>query len=89
MKMRQYSLREKEQITQDIRISFEFLRYLIDHPELIEELPDRAEIEFVGTDLVKKEVEPAAHGAADMPKVYIATRRVFEVMKPEGQPTRA
>ncbi len=43
-------MRKDEIVKKNISLVFDFLRYLTDHPELIEKLPDRCELEFLDRD---------------------------------------
>ena len=40
-----------EMVRKNIALTFDFVRYVINHPEMFETLPDAAEIEFLETDL--------------------------------------
>jgi hypothetical protein len=40
-----------EMVRKNIALTFDFVRYVIKHPEMLETLPDAAEIEFLETDL--------------------------------------
>ncbi|MBI4684544.1 MAG: hypothetical protein HY755_05040 [Nitrospirae bacterium] len=41
----------KEYVERNIGITFDFIRYLIDHPEDIAVIPDCAELDFVDKDM--------------------------------------
>jgi hypothetical protein len=40
-----------EIVQKNIALTFDFIRYIIQHPDLFEMLPDQADIEFIATDL--------------------------------------
>jgi hypothetical protein len=68
--------REKEKIQRDIHLTFEFTRYLVDHPELLDRIPDGAQIEFVeeGCPIPESRVNP--EGA---PICYVGLAHVFHL----------
>jgi len=76
---------EKEILERDISLTFDFLRYAVDHPEILEEIPDGAELEFIATDMV-------IHGSGperpemdnDHPKAMFIAKRVFAPLRPIG-----
>lgn len=41
----------KEYVKRNIGMTFDFVRYLIDHPEGLESLPNGAELEFIDKEL--------------------------------------
>jgi len=43
-------MRKDEIASKNISLAFDFLRYLIDHPELLKKLPDGCELEFLDRD---------------------------------------
>ena len=43
-------MRHDEVVKKNITLVFDLLRYLIDHPELAEKLPDGSELEFLDKD---------------------------------------
>ena len=43
-------MRKDEIVKKNISLVFDFLRYLIDHPELMGKLPDGCELEFLDKD---------------------------------------
>ena len=48
-------MNEKHTVERDIALTFDFLRYLVDHPKMIDQIPENAEIEFTGSDIVTTE----------------------------------
>jgi len=51
-------MRKEEIVKKNISLVFDFLRYLTEHPELIEKLPDQCELEFLEKDfpLIESEI---------------------------------
>lgn len=45
---------KKEYAEKNIGITFDFVRHVIDHPELIETIPDGAELDFIDKDMPVK-----------------------------------
>jgi hypothetical protein len=41
---------KKELVKRNIGVTFDFLRYLIDHPTLIDLIPNQAELDFIDKD---------------------------------------
>ena len=41
-------MRGEELAKKDISLAFDFMRYIVDHPEMIAKLPDGCELEFLG-----------------------------------------
>jgi hypothetical protein len=70
-------MNEKDRVERDIGLTFDFLRYLIAHPEMIDKIPDGAKIEFVGSDIITTEL--AEGHREDGKQTIIVTKRVFEV----------
>ncbi len=69
---------EKHHVERDIALTFDFLRYAIDHPEMIDEIPDGAEIEFIGSDIIT--TEPAQDRDQNIKRTIISTKRVFSLL---------
>ncbi len=40
----------RETVRKNIGLTFDFVRYLINNPQLVEQLPDKCEIEFIESD---------------------------------------
>ncbi len=53
-------MRKEEIVAKNISLVFDFLRYLTDHPELVEKLPDQCELEFLEKDLPLIETKASA-----------------------------
>lgn len=67
-------MRKDEIITKNISLVFDFLRYLIDHPELVEKLPDQCELEFLEKDFPLIETEA---NAQDSEKAFLKVGHTF------------
>jgi len=53
----------REDIVQkNIALTFDFIRYLVDHPDMLEQIPDGAHVEFLDMDLP---IEPLWHNEHD------------------------
>jgi methionyl-tRNA synthetase len=68
-------MRKKESIKKNIELTFDFVRYLVDNPEVVEEFPDKCEIDFVEKDfssLTEKDLNK---------KKLIKVNRTFDVVK--------
>ena len=46
---------KKEVVEKNIGMTFDFLRYLVDHPEMVENIPNGSVIEFVDKDITVTE----------------------------------
>ncbi len=68
---------DKQNVERDISLTFDFLRYAIDHPEMIDDIPEGSEIECLGPDIVitQSETEPDHK----QEKTIITTKRIFEL----------
>jgi len=44
-------MRKKEVVEKNIGITFDFIRYLVDHPEMLDSIPDGAELSFIEKDI--------------------------------------
>lgn len=42
---------KKEYVARNIGATFDFVRHVIDHPELIDTIPDGAELDFIDKDM--------------------------------------
>lgn len=69
---------DKHHMERDIALAFDFLRYLVDHPEMMDEIPDGAELEFIGSDIIT--VEPAEDHSQGKKRTLISAKRVFEFL---------
>lgn len=67
-------MRKDEIITKNISLVFDFLRYLIDHPEFVEKLPDECELEFLEKDLPLTETKASMQGTE---KTFLRVEHTF------------
>ena len=69
-------MRNDEIITKNISLVFDFLRYLTDHPELVEKLPDQCELEFLEKDFPLIETEA---NSQDTEKAFLKVEHTFSL----------
>jgi hypothetical protein len=68
---------KKEYVSNNLGMTFDFIKHLIDHPEDIEIIPDGAELDFVDKDTPVKEGEDIKRGKIARYKV----EHIFEPIK--------
>lgn len=68
-------MRKDEIVKKNISLVFDFLKYLTDHPELIEKLSNRCELEFLDKDFPLTETEIRVEGAE---KAFLRVEHVKE-----------
>ncbi len=69
-------MRKDEIVKKNISLVFDFLRYLTDHPELIEKLPDRCELEFLEKDFPLVETGTSVEGTE---KAFLKVEHTFSL----------
>ena len=69
-------MRKDEIVKKNISLVFDFLRYLTDHSELIEKLPDRCELEFLDKDFPLIEEESSV---ASVDTAFLKVERTFNI----------
>ncbi|MBC8466203.1 MAG: hypothetical protein H8D55_00025 [Deltaproteobacteria bacterium] len=69
-------MRKDEIVKKNISLVFDFLRYLTDHPELIEKLPDQCELEFLEKDFPLIERETNVEGTE---KAFLKVEHTFSL----------
>ena len=69
-------MRKDEIVKKNISLVFDFLRYLIDHPELMGKLPDGCELEFLDKDFPLIESEISVEGAE---KAFLKVKHIFNI----------
>lgn len=74
---------KKEIIEKNIGMTFNFVKYLVDHPEMIDNIPNGAVIEFVDKDIAVKEA-PAK--AEQEEAVSFQVEHTFKPIKPVSHP---
>ena len=72
-------MRKEEIVKKNSSLVFDFLRYLTDHPELIEKLPDGCELEFLDKDFPLSETEVSVEG---IEKVFLKVEHTFDIGVP-------
>ncbi len=72
-------MRKDEIVRKNISLVFDFLRYLTEHTELIEKVPDGCELEFLEKDFPLTEPEPGTEGAK---KVFLKVEHTFDIGVP-------
>ena len=69
-------MRKDEVVKKNISLVFDFLRYVTDHPELIEKLPDGCELEFLDKDFPLIEPEVSIEGVE---KAFLKVEHTFNI----------
>jgi hypothetical protein len=69
-------MRKNEIVKKNISLVFDFLRYLIDHPELIKKLPDGCELEFLDKEFPLIGTETSVEGAE---KAFLKVEHTFNL----------
>jgi len=69
-------MRKDEVVKKNISLVFDFLRYVTDHPELIEKLPDGCELEFLDKDFPLIEPEISIGGVE---KAFLKVEHTFNI----------
>jgi hypothetical protein len=68
----------KEYITRNIGLTFDFVRYLIDNPKMIEKIPDEFILEFVEKDFSKKN-QRSPKVFKKQKETFVRVRNTFEI----------
>ena len=71
------AMTNEEVITQNIGLTFDFLRYVIENPKVLDYIPDGAELELLSPDVPIPEKRGDAR-----PSLAFMAKRVFEVVPP-------
>ena len=68
-------MRKDEVVKKNISLVFDFLRYVTDHTELIEKLPDGCELEFLDKDfpLIEPEISEGVE------KAFLKVEHTFNI----------
>ena len=69
-------MRKGEIVKRNISLAFDFLRYLIDHPELTEKLPDSCELEFLDKDFPLTDTAMSVEGTE---KTFVKVEHSFDI----------
>lgn len=68
---------KKEYAARNIGITFDFIRQIIEHPEIIDTIPDNAELDFIDKDMPVK--VKGRGGKRNIARYKV--ERIFEPMK--------
>lgn len=66
----------KETVERNIGLTFDFLRQVVDDPSILDNMPDKAVIEFIDKDVALAEKA----NAKNKPNKYIRVKKHFEVI---------
>jgi len=69
-------VRKDEIVKRNISLVFDLLRYLVDHPELSEKLPDGCELEFLDKDFPLTETARSVEGTE---KTFLKVDHSFDI----------
>ncbi len=69
-------MRKDEIVKKNISLVFDFLRYVTDHPELMEKLSDGSELEFLDKDFPLTDKEMRVEGVE---KTFLKVDHSFDV----------
>ncbi len=69
-------MRKDEIVKKNVSLVFDFLRYLTEHPEMIEKIPDGCELEFLDKDFPLTEIKPSVEGVE---KVFFKVEHTFDI----------
>lgn len=70
----------KETVERNIGLTFDFVEYLIDNPDVIEALPENFILEFVENDFPKIEKKEEEGSKSLLIKKYVKVRNSFELI---------
>lgn len=66
----------KEQIQRDMAVAFDFVEQIIEHPEIIDKIPEGSVVSFLDEENKKTEKKTEANQS----KKYVRVKRHFEVI---------
>lgn len=72
-------MRKDEIVRKNVSLVFDFLRYLTQHPELIEKIPDRCEIEFLDKDFPSTLTEREDRGEGSEKLFFLKVHHTFGI----------
>jgi len=70
------TMRQEEVVRKNISLVFDFLRYLTDHPEMVEEIPEGCELEFLDGAFPLIETE---NGVKGVEKAFCKVEHTFHL----------
>lgn len=68
----------KETVTRNIGLTFDFVSYLIDNPGLINSLPDKFKLNFVESDFTTVSKNGLGKGKKRVTEKYVKVKNTFE-----------
>lgn len=71
----------KETVERNIGLTFDFVNYLVDNPNVAENLPDEFKLEFVEKDFPKNEKKEKVKSGSKFKSKYVRVRNTFELTK--------
>ena len=69
-------MRKNEIVKKNTSLVFDFLRYLVEHPEMIKKIPDGSELEFLDKDFPVSESENSDEESG---KVFLKVEHTFDI----------
>ncbi len=69
----------KETVTRNIGLTFDFVNHLIDNTALIENLPDKFKLNFVESDFSNTTKDVAKKGKQKVKERYVKVKNTFEL----------
>ncbi|MBW1706244.1 MAG: hypothetical protein JRJ86_13925 [Deltaproteobacteria bacterium] len=69
-------MRKNEIVKKNTSLVFDFLRYLVEHPEMIQKIPDGSELEFLDKDFPILESE---NSAEESEKLFLTVEHTFDI----------
>jgi len=69
-------MRKNEIVKKNTSLVFDFLRYLVKHPEMIQKIPDGSELEFLDKDFPILESE---NSAEESEKLFLTVEHTFDI----------
>jgi hypothetical protein len=70
-----------ETIERNIGLTFDFVNYLMDNPNIAENLPDKFKLEFVEKDFSKNEKKQKPKSASQLKSRYVRVKNTFGLTK--------
>ena len=71
----------KETIERNIGLTFDFVHYLMENPEVVDSLPDYFELEFIEKDFSVPEKRDHLKPGQEVEKKYVRVKNTFELTK--------
>lgn len=68
----------KETITRNIGLTFDFVNHLIENPDLIQSLPDKFKLKFVESDFVNRTHSAKNANDKEIKEQFVIVRNTFE-----------